>query len=162
MDCYLKNIPETLQEFEVWKENYEVKHMKFFKANKQVADDAFGAFDIRFPWFLKPLAKPLACTLMDDRLREALGYRMKGVPSHILLKMACLSFTFGSTRGWFIESQGILHQIFRAPTARQVIHNPSKFTISAVIWPSELVMRTRKLLMDVMCLVSCSLGWATG
>jgi len=70
----IQNIPDTLEGFFAFNEDYERKHMKFSRNNKQIADMTIGLFLSRTPNFLKPVISPILFSFMDDRLREAMGF----------------------------------------------------------------------------------------
>lgn len=70
----IRAIPDTLDEFLEWSETYERNHMLFQQCNKDVADHTTDLLMYALPSFLHGFARKLVASLMDDRLREAMGY----------------------------------------------------------------------------------------
>lgn len=70
----IKNIPETREELIEWSVNYEKQHMVFEKCNKEVADHTTNLLLYSLPTFLHGFARNMVSALMDDQLREAMGY----------------------------------------------------------------------------------------
>nr|CDI52778.1 conserved hypothetical protein [Melanopsichium pennsylvanicum 4] len=70
----IKNIPDTLEGFLQWSEHYENQHMVFNKCNKEVADHTTNLLLYALPGLLHGFARDIVASLMDDRLREAMGY----------------------------------------------------------------------------------------
>ena len=70
----IRDIPDNLTDFLEWSENYEKNYMVFQPCNKEVADHTTGLLMYAVPSFLHGFARHLVASLMDDRLREAMGY----------------------------------------------------------------------------------------
>lgn len=79
----IENIPETLEELVEWSVNYEKNHMVFQKCNHEVAEHTTNLLLYATPRFLHSFARKLVASLMDDRLREAMGY--KRAPAWVVL-----------------------------------------------------------------------------
>ncbi|CCF53046.1 hypothetical protein NDA11_002334 [Ustilago hordei] len=70
----IKRIPETREELIEWSVNYECQHMVFEKCNKEVADHTTNLLLYSLPKVLHGFARNMVSSLMDDRLRHAMGY----------------------------------------------------------------------------------------
>ncbi|GAC92673.1 hypothetical protein PHSY_000228 [Pseudozyma hubeiensis SY62] len=70
----ITDIPETLEEFTEWSENYERSNMVFQQCNRDVADHTTNLLLYALPSALHGFARKLVASLMDDTLREAMGY----------------------------------------------------------------------------------------
>ena len=75
----IRDIPDTVSEFDAWSEAYEEKYMKYAKSNTLVGDATIGLFLSIAPTFMHSFGKQAAYCLMDKRLRAAMGY-----PSEII------------------------------------------------------------------------------
>ncbi|EST07852.1 protein of unknown function DUF2236 [Kalmanozyma brasiliensis GHG001] len=70
----IADIPETLDELMEWSVTYEKNYMRFQECNKEVADHTTNLLMYALPSCLHGFARNLVSSLMDDRLREAMGY----------------------------------------------------------------------------------------
>ncbi|MCO5603391.1 hypothetical protein L7F22_057541 [Adiantum nelumboides] len=68
------DIPSTLKDLAVYKEDYERKHMVYSDTNKEIAEMTLKLLLSEMPSFLQPIARKLVYAFMDDRLRKAMGY----------------------------------------------------------------------------------------
>ncbi len=70
----ITNIPDSLEAFMEWSEEYEKTHMLYTKQNQEVADHTVNLLLYNVPKALHGFAKDLVSSLMDERLRSAMGY----------------------------------------------------------------------------------------
>lgn len=70
----ISDIPGTLDGLVEWSETYERNYMRFQPCNKEVADHTTNLLLYSLPSSLHSFARKLVASLMDDRLREAMGY----------------------------------------------------------------------------------------
>ncbi|TKY87315.1 hypothetical protein EX895_003992 [Sporisorium graminicola] len=70
----IKDIPDSLDDFLEWSENYERNYMHFQQCNRDVADHTTNLLMYALPSFLHGFARKLVASLMDDRLIQAMGY----------------------------------------------------------------------------------------
>jgi ER-bound oxygenase mpaB/B'/Rubber oxygenase, catalytic domain len=70
----IKEIPERFQDLERYNAEYERANFRFAESNRRVALDACDMFLSWFPGVPKRLGSQAIAALMDDRLREALGF----------------------------------------------------------------------------------------
>jgi len=70
----IKDIPNTLLQFEAWSEAYEEKHMKYAPSNALVGNATIALFLSIGPAFMHGFGKQAAYCLMDARLRAAMGF----------------------------------------------------------------------------------------
>lgn len=72
----IQDVPDTLEEFEVFNISYEKDHFKFDPANHLVGiktlDLLLGFY---LPSWLVPFSRPAAISLMDAPLRQAMGFK---------------------------------------------------------------------------------------
>ncbi|GAB3902421.1 oxygenase MpaB family protein [Larkinella knui] len=71
----LTDIPETIEDLKAFTDAYEAEHFRYADSNRQVADSTVRIVE---GWFPKPLrfaVKPVFSALINDKLREAFGYR---------------------------------------------------------------------------------------
>lgn len=72
----LKNVPQTLAEFELYNRSYEEKYFQFAASNQVIAyktiDLLLGFY---LPKWLFGIGRPFVYALLDDPLRKALGIR---------------------------------------------------------------------------------------
>eukprot|EP00761_Pharyngomonas_kirbyi_P001236 gb/GECH01001239.1/.p1 GENE.gb/GECH01001239.1/~~gb/GECH01001239.1/.p1 ORF type:complete len:353 (+),score=83.54 gb/GECH01001239.1/:1-1059(+) len=71
---HIQNIPNSIEEFKQWKEDYEKKYMKYSKSNQLIGNATLKLFAMFIPSFLQPLAFKLFCSLIEDRLLHAMDY----------------------------------------------------------------------------------------
>lgn len=70
----LKNIPQTLEEFERYNLDYESKHFQFASSNKLIADKTIDLLlGFYLPKFLFGIGRPFVYALLDEPLSRALG-----------------------------------------------------------------------------------------
>jgi hypothetical protein len=99
----LKNVPQTLQEFEEYNIRYERENFRFAPSNRIIADktvDLMLGFYV--PKWLFGLGRPLVFALLDDPLRESLGIRKVSAVRKWIAK-----------KGLFIHA--FFHKISREP-----------------------------------------------
>lgn len=70
----ITDIPDNLEDLLEWSENYERNYMVFQGCNKEVADHTTNLLLYALPASLHGFAKKLVTSLMDERLRHAMGY----------------------------------------------------------------------------------------
>jgi hypothetical protein len=70
----IEQIPETFKEFERYNEEYERANFRFAESNARVARASRDMFLAWFPGTPKRLGAHAIAALMDDRLREAIGF----------------------------------------------------------------------------------------
>ncbi len=70
----IQNIPETREELIEWSLAYERNYMKFEQCNHEVAQHTTALLMYALPSLLHGFATHLVVSLMDERLREAMGY----------------------------------------------------------------------------------------
>ncbi|KAI5071886.1 hypothetical protein GOP47_0014137, partial [Adiantum capillus-veneris] len=70
----IRDIPSSLKDFAVYKEDYESKHMVYSNTNKEIAEMTMKLLLSEMPAFFRPIARKLVYAFMDDRLRKAMGY----------------------------------------------------------------------------------------
>ncbi|CBQ72139.1 conserved hypothetical protein [Sporisorium reilianum SRZ2] len=70
----IQDIPDTLADLIEWSQDYERNYMRFEQCNQDVADHTTNLLLYALPSFLHGFARKLVASLMDDRLREAMGY----------------------------------------------------------------------------------------
>jgi hypothetical protein len=72
---HVTGVPATYEELETFNREYEGRHFRRTAANRRVADATLEMFAGWYlPGPLRPLARPFIYALLDDPLREALGY----------------------------------------------------------------------------------------
>ncbi|ETS63124.1 hypothetical protein PaG_02902 [Moesziomyces aphidis] len=70
----IQNIPETREELIQWSLAYEENYMKFEQCNHEVAQHTTALLMYALPSMLHGFATHLVVSLMDERLRVAMGY----------------------------------------------------------------------------------------
>ena len=70
----IKDIPDTLEELKIWVVEFEKKSVYFTENNKRCADATIGLFLRDIPPFMRGFAQHAAVSLLEDRIRLALGY----------------------------------------------------------------------------------------
>jgi hypothetical protein len=70
----IKDIPDTLEELEVWAAKFEEKNVYFTKNNQMCAEATMGLFLRNVPLVLRGFAQHAAVSLFDEQSRLALGY----------------------------------------------------------------------------------------
>jgi ER-bound oxygenase mpaB/B'/Rubber oxygenase, catalytic domain len=70
----IKNIPDTLEELEIWTAEFTEKNVYYTKNNKICADSTMRLFLRDVPPFLRGFAQHAAVSLFEERSRLALGY----------------------------------------------------------------------------------------
>lgn len=72
----LKNVPQTLEDFEEYNLRYERENFRFAPSNRIIADKTINLMlGFYLPKWLFWLGRPFVFALLDDPLREALGIR---------------------------------------------------------------------------------------
>jgi hypothetical protein len=69
----LESIPESLEQMESESWQYVEEHFTFDEANQHVADGTIEIVKGWLPAMFRPLVRPVASTLLDDRTRAAVG-----------------------------------------------------------------------------------------
>ena len=70
----IKDIPERMDDFERYNLEYERTNFRFMESNRRVAEASRNMFLSWFPGVPARLGSQAIAALMDDRLREALGF----------------------------------------------------------------------------------------
>jgi hypothetical protein len=70
----IKDIPDTLEELEIWTFEYTKKNVYFTKNNKMCAESTMRLFLRNVPLFMRGFAQHAAVSLFEERSRLALGY----------------------------------------------------------------------------------------
>ena len=70
----IKDIPDRFDDFERYNVEYERENFRFTESNRRVAEASRDMFLAWFPGVPKRLGSHAIAALMDDRLREALGF----------------------------------------------------------------------------------------
>ena len=70
----IKDIPETFEELERYNVEYERANFRYAESNARVARASRDMFLAWFPGMPKRLGAQAIAALMDDRLREAIGF----------------------------------------------------------------------------------------
>lgn len=70
----IKNIPNSLKEFEQFVAEYEKKNFIFNQTNKEVGNATVNIVKGWMPFFVKPLVFPVLKCLLDKNMLKALGY----------------------------------------------------------------------------------------
>ncbi|GAB3921386.1 oxygenase MpaB family protein [Larkinella terrae] len=71
----LTDIPETLEDLRKFTDRYEAEHFRYAESNRRIADATVRIVE---GWFPKPLrfaVQPTFAALINDKLREAFGYK---------------------------------------------------------------------------------------
>ncbi|PSN69926.1 hypothetical protein BS50DRAFT_571249 [Corynespora cassiicola Philippines] len=71
----IEGIPETLSELEAWNDDFLEHHVYYSDSNKTVADATLELFSRDLPRFLRPVLSNIASALLDERTRDALGWK---------------------------------------------------------------------------------------
>ena len=93
----IKNIPQTLHELEAWTEDFESSHMVYAESNRQCAETTINMYLRNIPQFLRSFARNAASSLMEDRVRIAVG--LPEPPSWI----SCIVISVLKSRGWIVR-----------------------------------------------------------
>ena len=70
----IKDIPDTLEELEIWTAEYSKKNVYFTKNNRMCAESTMALFLRNVPGFMRGFAQHAAVSLFEDQTRVALGY----------------------------------------------------------------------------------------
>jgi hypothetical protein len=82
----IKDIPETIEEFERFSTDYEAQHFRPNPYSQRVAAQSIAVFTNWFPAPLRPLVRECIYALLDDGLREAFGFpKASGALRRVLL-----------------------------------------------------------------------------
>lgn len=93
----IKNIPETLHELEAWTEEFEMSHMVYADSNRVCAETTINMYLRNVPKFLRNFARGAASSLLEDRVRLAVG--LPDPPSWV----PHLVISFLKARGWLLR-----------------------------------------------------------
>lgn len=70
----IENIPSTLKEFKEWSEDYEAKSMIYSKDNQICGEATLALMLSLYPNFMKNFVRKALISLIDERLRLAMGF----------------------------------------------------------------------------------------
>jgi hypothetical protein len=71
----IRDIPNSLEEFEQFNKDYESRHFVFAQSNKLIGDKTVSLLlGFYLPKFLHGLGRPFVYALMDEPLRAAMGF----------------------------------------------------------------------------------------
>lgn len=88
----LRGVPESRAEFLAWMEEYEHRYFEPSPINRQAADAHVRGIEGYFPGPTKPLAQAMVVAVMDERVRQCLGYKPVGKPFAATLRSGWRSF----------------------------------------------------------------------
>lgn len=71
----VKDIPHTLEELKQWSSDYAERAVAYAPENTAMAEDGLKVIGKSLPDFAKPLCKLVATVFIDERLREAFGWK---------------------------------------------------------------------------------------
>lgn len=100
----LKDVPQTLEEFERFNLDYEAKHFQYAASNRLIADKTIDLLlGFYLPKWLFGVGRPFVFALLDEPLRVALGIRKVASWRKVLMKAG-------------LRVHAIFHQISSEPT----------------------------------------------
>jgi ER-bound oxygenase mpaB/B'/Rubber oxygenase, catalytic domain len=70
----IQAIPPSYELLEQYNRDYEMHHFRYAISNQRVADATLRMFLNWFPAFLRPVLQPGAAALLDEPMRQALGW----------------------------------------------------------------------------------------
>jgi len=70
----IKDIPRTFISFEDWKNKYETEHFIYSETNSKVTMETLKLVTEKFPKFCEPAIVHVVSSLLDQKLRTALGF----------------------------------------------------------------------------------------
>jgi hypothetical protein len=85
----IKDIPDTLEELEIWTAEYTKKNVYFTKYNKMCAESTMRLFLRNVPLFMRGFAQHAAVSLFEEQSRLALGYEK---PPRWIAKLVATTF----------------------------------------------------------------------
>ena len=71
----IRSIPETIEELELWSDEFERANLRFSESSRRVAGQTLGLFLSWYPAPLRSLLRPAVLALLDDELLDAFGYQ---------------------------------------------------------------------------------------
>ena len=71
----IKNIPDSIEEYEEWKLAYENKHQSFSENNHLVSEGLMHGMKQMVPAFIGPFLAPFIFSLIDKKYSYLLGYK---------------------------------------------------------------------------------------
>ncbi len=71
----LTDIPDTLTELSAFAGRYENRHFRYTESNRAIADATVRIVENWFPKPLRAVVKPVFAALINEKLREAFGYK---------------------------------------------------------------------------------------
>lgn len=71
----LLDLPASLEHMRAFVEAYENKHFRYTESNRKIAEATVRIVEGWFPRFLHPLVQPTFAALINDKLRQAFGYK---------------------------------------------------------------------------------------
>src|ERR1700694_893240 len=71
----IRSIPETIEELELWSDEFERANLRFSESSRRVAGQTLGLFLSWYPASLRSLLRPAVLALLDDELLDAFGYQ---------------------------------------------------------------------------------------
>ena len=108
----IRNIPETITDTAEYVESYEARHMAYSDSNRDVSEASMKVFLDDFPLVLRPLARRLMYALMDDRMRDAMGYPKQ--PGWLRWAVhGALRVFHGFLTGWFLPPRPLEKALVR-------------------------------------------------
>jgi hypothetical protein len=85
---HIQNIPATVEEMEQFNREYEKKHFRYAPENHLVASAAMNMMlGWYLPRFLFPVARPFLCSVMDQPLLAAIGFKEPNVIVKLLVSL---------------------------------------------------------------------------
>ena len=82
----IKDIPETIEAFELWKEAYEQENQAYSETNHLVAAGLLKGAKQMVPKILGPFLMPFVLSLIDQRYSDLLGYTYPNVVTRSFFK----------------------------------------------------------------------------
>lgn len=70
----IRDIPESLEEFEAFHDGYEQTHFRYDDANRRTAEATRELFVSWFPWLPSSMVRGAVSALLDERMRSAFGF----------------------------------------------------------------------------------------
>ena len=93
----IKDIPETLAELEDWTEDFENEHMVYTESNRICAETTINLYLRNVPRSLRNFARTLVTSLLEERVRLAIGSPQPPLWAHRLV------ISFLRLRAWLIR-----------------------------------------------------------
>lgn len=71
----IDDIPEVMEEYERFNIEHEQKHFRYDDANRAIGDATVDLFLSWYPAIVRPMAREVILSFMDDPLLEAMGFK---------------------------------------------------------------------------------------